>query len=127
MTALFLLAMAIIMLAGVGALAGWQAATGRLRWDAEVSRRTKATINTGLTAVLLVAAPMALVTFGPAGMLASGAIVGALLVGYNLLAWAHDRLFIRDDAPRVIQHANGRRAVVDRERYKPLPPHTSEK
>ena len=111
----------------VFALAGWQAVTGRLRWDAEVSRRVKTTINTGLTAALLVAAPLALVTLGPLAMLATGAIVGALLVGYNLLAWAHDRLFIRDDAPRVIQHANGRRAVVDRERYKPLPPHTSEK
>ena len=109
------------------ALAAWQAVTGRLRWDAEVSRRVKATINGGLTAALLVAAPIALVTLGPAGMLAAGAIVGALLVGYNALAWAHDRLFIRADAPRVIQHASGRRAVVDRERYRPLPPHTSEK
>jgi len=106
----------------VFALAGWQAVTGGLRWDVEVSRRVKATINTGLTAALLVAAPTALVTLGPAGMLATGAIVGALLLGYNALAWAHDRLFIRADEPRVIQHASGRRAVVDRERYRPLPP-----
>jgi hypothetical protein len=104
----------------VAVLFGWQAVTGRLRWDAEVSRRTKATINTGLTAVLVVAAPLALVTLGPWSALATVAIVGVLLLGYNLFAVAHDRLFIGDDSPRTITHANGRRAVVNKNSYRRL-------
>lgn len=91
------------------------------RWDAYVSRRVKRTINGGLIAALVVAAPVALMTFGVYGALVAVGSLGVLLAGYNLLAVVMDAMFIRPVEARHIQHANGRRAVVDPQRYRPLP------
>ena len=118
MTALFLLAMALIMLAGVSGLTFQLWRTGSMKWNRQISATAKQIANRGM--VLGLALSVFLMGFEVVLSIAP-VYAGAwlfVLGSYKILDW----LFIRDDGARAIQHADGRRAVVDRDHYRPMPP-----
>lgn len=115
MTEFFLLAMALIMFVGMSGLTFNLWRGGNLKWNRAVSREAKTIASRGMVLGVM----GSFVLFG-ADMVLSvwpyWTAAGVLIwLSYKGLDW----LFVRDDdAPRVIQHANGRRAVVDRETYR---------
>ena len=120
MAALFLLAMALTMFVGLSGLTFNLWRTGNLKWNRAISRDAKAIAGNGM----LLAIAGSFFLFG-ADMVLSiwpywTAAAAVVWLGYKGLDW----LFIgaADEQPRVIQHANGRRAIVDPNRYRPLPP-----
>jgi len=119
MAGLFLLMMAMFMFFGLARVTLDMYIHGNLKWDRAISREAKTIAGNGM----LLAIAGSFFAFGLDMVMsiwpywAAAAIV--VWLGFRGLDW----LFIhREDGPRVIQHANGRRAIVDQNRYRPLPP-----
>ena len=107
MTEIFLLLLAAILLAGTASLTLIQAATGNLRWNADVSRRANGIAKAGLLLAIIGSAilfgPIMVLSIMPYWIVACAVVFG----GFKLL----DALFIRNDkskpAPRPIIEVEG--------------------
>ena len=100
-------------------------ATGNWRWDDYVSRTSKQLWGGGY----LLALVLAVILFGPAAALSAWPVWVVLPAGTFAVFGGLDLAFGVRRQPRVIEHRDGRRAIVDAatgKGYQPLPePHSA--
>jgi hypothetical protein len=110
MAGLLIVLFIAVVFVGCAAETALLVATGNWRWDDYISRTSKQLWSGGY----LLALVLAIVFFGPAAVLSAWPLWLALPAGTFAVFGGLDLAFgVRRPQPRVIQHADGRQAIVD--------------